>query len=87
MEMVQLNKMCVIRGKHVRNQKCVRRPIITQTVAANKTYVICSVYTTSIGHKDAKRHPISARTSCSISSSSKRTLKLTVLRLEQPSDG
>ena len=29
METVQLNKMCVIRGIHVRNQKCVRRPIIT----------------------------------------------------------
>ena len=36
MEMVQLNKMCVIRGKQVRDQKCVRRPIITQTIAANK---------------------------------------------------
>ena len=29
MEMVQLNKKCVIHGKQVRNQKCVRRPIIT----------------------------------------------------------
>ena len=36
MEMVQLNKMCVIRGKQVHNQKCVRRPIITQTIAAYK---------------------------------------------------
>ena len=37
METVQLNKMCVIREKQVRNQKCVRRPIITQTInAANK---------------------------------------------------
>ena len=36
MEMVQLNKMCVIRGKQVCNHKCVRRPIITQTIAANK---------------------------------------------------
>ena len=64
-EMVQYIKMCVIRGKQVCNQKCVRRPIITHTIASNKTYVICSVYTTSIGHwgwavtrmchKDAKR--------------------------------
>ena len=36
METVQLNKMCVIRGKQVRNQKCVRRPIIAQTITANK---------------------------------------------------
>ena len=35
MEMVQLNKKCVIHGKQVRNQKSVRRPIITQTIAAN----------------------------------------------------
>ena len=36
MKMVQLNNMCVIHGKQVRDQKCVRRPIITQTIAANK---------------------------------------------------
>ena len=36
-----MNKMCVIRGKQVCNQKCVRRPIITQMVAANKTCVLC----------------------------------------------
>ena len=41
--MVQYNKMCVIRGKHVCNQKCVQRPIITHTVAANKTCVLCDV--------------------------------------------
>ena len=46
----QYNKMCVIRGKQVCNQKCVRRLIITQTIASNKTYVICSVYTTCICH-------------------------------------
>ena len=39
--MVQYNKMYVIRDKQVCNQKFVRRPIITQTVAANKTYVLC----------------------------------------------
>ena len=36
MEMVQLNNMCVIHGKQVRDQKCVRRPIITQSTVANK---------------------------------------------------
>ena len=36
METVQLNKMCVICGKVVRDQKCVRRQIITQMMAANK---------------------------------------------------
>ena len=34
-------KMCVIHCKQVCNQKCVRRPIITQTIAANKTCVLC----------------------------------------------
>ena len=56
-ETVQYNKMCVIRDKQVCNQKCVRRPIITQTIASNKTYVICSVYTTSIGHWGTGGHP------------------------------
>ena len=36
METVQLNNMCVIRGKQVHDKKCVRIPIITQTIAANK---------------------------------------------------
>ena len=36
-----LTKMCVIRGKQVCNKKFVRRPIITQTIAANKTCVLC----------------------------------------------
>ena len=31
---VQFNKMCVIHGKQVCIQKCVRRPIITQMIAA-----------------------------------------------------
>ena len=39
-EMVQYNKICVIRGKHVCNHKCVRRRIITQTIAANKPCVL-----------------------------------------------
>ena len=56
-ETVQYNKMCVIRGKQVCNQKCARRPIITQTIASSKTYVICSVYTTSIGHCGTGGHP------------------------------
>ena len=96
-EMVQYNKTCVIRGKQVCNQKCVRRPIITQTIASNKMYVYApsTQHLLAIGgravirirHKDAERHPITARTSCSTSSSSKRTLKLSVLRLEQPTDG
>ena len=30
------NALCVIRGKQLRNQKCEWRPIITQTIAANK---------------------------------------------------
>ena len=67
--------------------------IITQMIASNKTYVICSVYTTCIGHCGTGGHPdtpygceeafISARTSCSTSSSCKKTSKLSVLRLEQ----
>ena len=43
METIQLNKMCVICGKQVRNQKCVRRPIITQRLLLISR-VICSVY-------------------------------------------
>ena len=88
---VQYNKMCVTRDKQVCNQKCVRRPIITQTITSNKTmwYALSTQHVLAIGgravirirHKYAKRHPISARTSCSTSSSSKRTLKLSVLRL------
>ena len=64
--MVQYNKMCVIRGKQVCNQKCVRRPIITQTIASNKTYVnalstphllaIVGRAVIRIRHKDVKRH-------------------------------
>ena len=38
-EMVQLNKMCVILGKHVCNRKCVGRPITTQTIHVNKPCV------------------------------------------------
>ena len=93
-KMVQYNKMCVIRSKQVCNQKCVQRPIITQTIASNKMYVICSVYTTYIGHCGSHSYHqgceeafLSARTSCSSSSSCKKTIKLSVLRLEQPSDG
>ena len=55
--MVQYIKMCVIRGERVCNQKCVRRPIITHTIASNKTYVICFAYTTSIGHLGMGGHP------------------------------
>ena len=39
-EMVQLNKMCVIRGKQVCNPKCVGRPITTQTIPVKKTCVL-----------------------------------------------
>ena len=39
-EMVQLNKMFVIRGKQVCNRKCVGRPIRTQTVPINKPCVL-----------------------------------------------
>ena len=35
--MVQLNKMCVVHGKQVCNQKCVRRLIITQTILISHT--------------------------------------------------
>ena len=41
METVQFNEMCVIRGKQVCDQKYVRRPIITQTIAANKMCLLC----------------------------------------------
>ena len=34
-KMVQFNKICVIRGKQVYNQKCVQRPITTQTIPVN----------------------------------------------------
>ena len=39
-EMVQLNKMCVICGKQVRNCKRVRRLITTQIITANKPCVL-----------------------------------------------
>ena len=39
-ETVQLNKMCVIRGKQVCNRKRVGRPITTQTITANKPSVL-----------------------------------------------
>ena len=39
-ETVQMNKMCVIRGKQVCNRKHVRRPITTQTITANKPCVL-----------------------------------------------
>ena len=39
-EMVQLNKMCVIRGIQVCNRKRVRRPITTQMITANKPCVL-----------------------------------------------
>ena len=40
METVQMNKMFVIHGKQVRNQKYVRRLVITQKIAANKLCVL-----------------------------------------------
>ena len=43
METIQLNNMCVIRGKQVCDQKCVRRLIITQRLLLISP-VICFVY-------------------------------------------
>ena len=42
-ETVQMNKMCVIGGKQVCNEKRLRRPIRTQTITANKPCVLWAI--------------------------------------------
>ena len=39
-EMVQMNKICVIRGRQVCSRKRVRRPITTQTITTSKPCVL-----------------------------------------------
>lgn len=61
-EMVQMNKMCVIRGKQVYNRKRVRRPITRHTITANKPCVLwandCSYTIVSDWWKHHRRVPL-----------------------------